>query len=146
MEFSRLSQSKSYLKLISIPYLFKKTNSYITFDEVDNILKNTHIFNNVVLASKPRVIKVSPKSDMAIIWIDIWDTQSGMKAKSLINRRFNVGSFIATICGTNMNPDVPQCKKCWKWDHSSGVYKVQEAKCIKCNRPYQTIYVTNLRP
>jgi len=82
----RLPQSKSYLKLISIPYLSKKTNSYITSDEVDNILKNTHIFNNVVLASKPRVIKVFPKSDMAIVWIDIWNSQSSMKAKSLINR------------------------------------------------------------
>jgi len=67
MKFLRLPQLKSYLKLISIPYLSKKTNSYITSDEVDNILKNTHIFNNVVLVLKPRVIKISPKSDMAII-------------------------------------------------------------------------------
>ena len=71
MESLKLSQLKSYLKLISIPYLSKKINSCITSDEVDNILKNTHIFNDVVLASKPRVIKISPKSNMAIIWIDI---------------------------------------------------------------------------
>ena len=74
MKSPRLLQLKSYLKLISIPYFSKKTNSCITSDEVDNILKNTHIFNNVVLASKPRVIKVSPKSNIAIVWIDIWDT------------------------------------------------------------------------
>ena len=78
MESLRLSQSKSYLKLIGIPYLSKKTNSCITSDEVDNILKNTYIFNDVVLALKSRVIKISPKSDMAIIWINIWDTQSSM--------------------------------------------------------------------
>jgi len=108
----RLSQLKSYLKLISIPYLSEKTNLCITSDEVDNILKNTHIFNNMVLALKPRVIKISPKSNMAIIWIDIWNAQSSMKVKSLINRRFNVGSFIATIHGANMNPGVSQCKNC----------------------------------
>ena len=47
--------------------------------------------------SKPHVIKVSPKSDMLIIWIDIWDVQSGSKAKSIINRCFNVGRLIVTI-------------------------------------------------
>ena len=71
MESPRLLQSKSYLKLISIPFLSKKTNSRITSDEIDNILKTTHIFNDMVLASKPKVIKVSLKSDMAIVWIDI---------------------------------------------------------------------------
>ena len=50
---------------------------------------------------------------MLIIWIDIWDVQSGSKAKSLINRCFNVGRFIATIQEANMNPGVPQCKNCW---------------------------------
>ena len=69
MESLRLPQSKSYLKLIGIPYLSEKTNLCITSDEVDNILKNTHIFNDVVLALKPRVIKISPKSNMAIIVI-----------------------------------------------------------------------------
>jgi len=114
MESLRLPQSKSYLKLIGIPYLSEKTNSCITSDEVDNILKNTYIFNDVVLALKPRVIKISPKSNMAIVWINIWDAQSGIKVKSLINRRFNVGSFIATIHGANINPGVSQCKNCWK--------------------------------
>jgi len=133
IESLRLSQSKSYLKLIGIPYHSKKTNSCITSDEVDNILKNTHIFNDVVLALKPRVIKISPKSDMAIIWINIWDTQSGMKAKSLINRRFNVGSFID---GANMNLGVLQCKNSWKCSHSSDVCRVQRAKYVKCNGPH----------
>ena len=36
--------------------------------------------------SRPRVIKVSPKSDMAIVWIDIWDTQNGNNAKKIINK------------------------------------------------------------
>ena len=63
----RLPQSKLYLKIVSIPYLSEATNMCITSEEVERILKNNHIFNNVVLASKPRIVKVSPKSDMAII-------------------------------------------------------------------------------
>jgi len=40
---------------------------------------------------------MSPKSDIAIIWIDIWDAQSSIKAKCLINKYFNVSNYIATI-------------------------------------------------
>jgi len=73
---------------------------------VEDIIKKNYIFNNIVLAFKPHIIKVSPKSDMAIIWVDIWDVQSGSKAKGLINRCFNVGSYIATIRGANMNSGI----------------------------------------
>ena len=34
---------------------------------VENIIKKNHIFNNVVLASKPYIIKISLKLDMAIV-------------------------------------------------------------------------------
>ena len=113
-ESLKLSQSKSYLKIISNPYLFEQFNTCIFLDNIEKILKSNHIFNDIILAFKPRIIKVFPKSDMAIIWIDIWNAQSSTKAKSLINRIFNIGSFIATICGANINPRVPQYKNCWK--------------------------------
>jgi len=70
----RLPQSKSYLKIVGIPYFVDKSNTHISSEDIECILKNNHIFNDIILASKLRVIKVSPKLDMAIIWIDIWDT------------------------------------------------------------------------
>jgi len=114
VELSCLSQSKSYLKIIGIPYYQENSSSPITSNVVEDIIKQNHIFNNVVLASKLHVIKVSPKLDMAIVWLDIWDVQSRSKAKCLINRCFNIGNYIATIRGTNMNPSMLQYKNCWK--------------------------------
>jgi len=67
----RLPESKSYLKIVSVPYLSEATNMHITLDEVKRILKNNYIFNNIVLALKSRIVKISSKLDMAIIWIDI---------------------------------------------------------------------------
>ena len=49
----RLPQSKSYLKIIGIPFINKKTNSYISSDDIKNILKNNHLFNDIILTSKP---------------------------------------------------------------------------------------------
>jgi len=63
----RLLQSKSYLKIVGIPYLFNQINVKLSPDKVKNILKNNHIFNDVILASKPQIIKISPKSDMSIV-------------------------------------------------------------------------------
>ena len=108
----RLPQFKLYLKIIGILYLSKCTNTYIISDKVEKFLKSNYIFNNIMLALKPRIIKVFPKSDISIIWIDIWNTQSRSKAKCLINRRFNVGSFITTIQRANMNLDISQYKNC----------------------------------
>ena len=108
----RLPKSKSYLKIIGIPYFLENTNISITLDFVELIIKFNHIFNNLLLMSKPQVIKVLPKSNMAIIWVDIWDAQSRYKAKNLINRSFNVRSFIATICSATINPGILQCKNC----------------------------------
>jgi len=97
IESSRLPQSKSYLKIIGIPYLIENSNISILSDFVKTIIKSNYIFNNLLLASKLQVIKALPKSDMAIVWIDIWDAQSEFNAKNLINRSSNVGSYIATI-------------------------------------------------
>ena len=61
-------KSKSYLKIIGIPF-FPHANSQerLTLNDIEMILKQNHIFDNISLASKPRMIKVSPKSDMAIV-------------------------------------------------------------------------------
>jgi len=67
VESLRLPQSKSFLKIIGIPYISENTNSHIISDKIEDIIKANHIFNNVVLASQLRVIKVLPKSDMFII-------------------------------------------------------------------------------
>ena len=99
-------QSKSYLKILDILYIIEDTNTPVSSKIVEQILQFTYIFNNVVLISKPRVIKASPKLDITVIWIDIWDVQSGSKAKSLINRCFNIGNYIATIQNTNMKPEI----------------------------------------
>jgi len=67
-----LPKSKSYLKITGIPF-FPHPNSQerLTSNDIETILKQNHIFDNISLTSKLRVIKVSPKSDMSIVWIDI---------------------------------------------------------------------------
>jgi len=37
------------------------------------------------------------KSKITIVWIDIWDSQSRPSAKTIINKSFNIRSYIAII-------------------------------------------------
>ena len=97
IQVPRLPQSKSYLKIIGIPYFVEDTNTSITSDSIKATIKANHIFNDLSLIAKPRVVKVFSRSNMAVIWINIWDTQSSKNDKMLINRCFNVGRYIATI-------------------------------------------------
>jgi len=73
MDVPQLSQSKLYFKIIGILYLREDTNTPITSDVVKDIIRKNHIFNNMTLALRFHIIKVSPKSDIAIVWINIWD-------------------------------------------------------------------------
>ena len=67
VQSTHLPQSKSYLKILGIPYLIESTNMPINASMMETIIKSTYIFNNIRITSKPRVVKVSPKSDIAIV-------------------------------------------------------------------------------
>jgi len=67
-----LPQSKYYLKIIGIPYLPNgKTQERLNTSDVETVLKQNQIFDDIKLASRPRIIKDLPRSDMSIVWIDI---------------------------------------------------------------------------
>jgi len=72
IDVSCLPQSKFYLKIIDIPYYSHDNPSkYLLFNDIEEIIKQNQIFDNVILVSKLCAIKVSPKSDMTIVWVDI---------------------------------------------------------------------------
>ena len=72
-----LPQSKSFLKVLGVPYWDSKTFLPVTPAQVAEVLSSSLLFEGVALASMPRIMKASPSSDMSVIWIDIWDSQKG---------------------------------------------------------------------
>ena len=64
-----LPKSKSYIKIIGLPYSSKL--GVMSPDIIEGVLKDLHLFKDATLASKPHVIKASPKSDKAVVWVDI---------------------------------------------------------------------------
>jgi len=60
-----LPRSKSYMKIIGLPYLNK--SEVLTSNIMKVVLKESHLFKDAILASKPCIIKASPKSDKAVV-------------------------------------------------------------------------------
>ena len=83
IESPHLPKSKSYMKIIGLPY--SSELGVMSPDIIEGVLKDSHLFKDATLASKPRVIKASPKSDKAVVWVDIWNSQSSSCAKNIIN-------------------------------------------------------------
>jgi len=67
VDISHLPQSKFYLKIIGILYFQYDLLNYLISKDVEDIIKQNQIFNSIVLTSKSCVIKISLKSDMAIV-------------------------------------------------------------------------------
>ena len=136
IESSCLPKSKSYMKIVGLPY---SSELGVMFSNIiEGVFKNSHLFKDVLLASKPRVIKASPKSDKAVVWVDIWDSQSGSCVKNIINRQFNIRWYIATVRKTNMNLRIPQCKNCWKWGHLTLSCRSHISRYAKCYGAHDT--------
>ena len=78
-----LPKSKLYLKIIRLPHVMEQ--DIISSDIIKGILKKLYLFKDIILVLKLCIIKVSPKSDIVVIWVDIWDFQSGFITKNIIN-------------------------------------------------------------
>ena len=114
-----LPQSKSYLRILDISQFINNSNFPIFLNIIEEVIKNSHVFNNITLALHPYLIKAFPKSDIVVVWIDIQDSQSKTKVKSIINQYFNISHHIAIVCGINMKPSVLQCKNYQKWGYTT---------------------------
>ena len=108
-----MPQSKSFLKILGIPYWDSKSSLPITPAQVEAALSNSPLFEGVSLASMPHIMKASSSSDMSVIWIDIWDSQKDSKDKTLINHSFNFEYHTATVRGTAIHHEVAQCHNYW---------------------------------
>jgi len=70
---SYLPKFKSYLKILDLSYILENTNLSITSEIVKEVIKKTYIFNDIILTFKPQINKISSKSDLVIVWVDILD-------------------------------------------------------------------------
>ncbi|KAF5377289.1 hypothetical protein D9615_006460 [Tricholomella constricta] len=137
---AEIPASRSYLKIVNVPFFQKVGGAPITQDLVESRICQDPVTKNFHLASKPRVSRNSPASDSCTVWFDIWDTQSGANLKQLVNKRLSFGGQICMIRPAEKRPGTPQCQRCWKWGHIDTRCSLNRNICAHCGGPHGLQY------
>jgi len=53
--------------------VYCRKNQPSCYELIEEVIKESYIFNDIVLILRPQVMKASSKSDIAMVWVDIWD-------------------------------------------------------------------------
>ncbi|KAF8961243.1 hypothetical protein BDZ97DRAFT_1664522 [Flammula alnicola] len=90
-----------------------------------------------MLAGPPRVIRNSKASSTAHAFFEIYDSQSGQRAKRLINKTFMFRGRVILIRPAVASVGVPLCTRCWRWGHPKTSCKACQPICARCSGPHE---------
>ncbi|KAF9440881.1 hypothetical protein P691DRAFT_767094 [Macrolepiota fuliginosa MF-IS2] len=115
--WASLPSSRSFIKIVDIPYFKPGTTEPPNRQEISNQLIPSPIPVNMI--KHMWFICNSPKADSGTFWIDLMDSQQGTLTSSLISRRCFLNGIDCLIKGAKAHTGSPQCQWCWKWGHPS---------------------------
>jgi hypothetical protein len=131
-----LPQSTSYLKVVDVPFYTDHTHNERTApSHVAQTFQQSPLHEDYRLTSPVRIVRESHASTRATVYFNVWDSQSGARAKRLINKRINICGNECYIRAAAANPGVPMCQKCWKWGHPTKACKGR-LRCPICGDPH----------
>ncbi|KAF9470544.1 hypothetical protein BDN70DRAFT_909506 [Pholiota conissans] len=76
-------------------------------------------------------------SSTSTVYFNIWDSQQGSAAKSLIDKTLLFGKKACFIRAAAANPGTPLCTRCWRWGHPIKACKASQPRCAICARPHE---------
>jgi hypothetical protein len=130
-------QSEAHLIIKGLDYF---TTPYSTRPE--DILTGSQVIEKMALNPRldgitavrtPRVIKSKGSNDMAVVFLDVWDSQNGINMKDVVNKMYHICGKLVRIEYARPREFVPQCQKCWAWTHGTKACCLNHYRCPKCN-------------
>ncbi|KXN84581.1 hypothetical protein AN958_12317, partial [Leucoagaricus sp. SymC.cos] len=98
-----LPASKSFLKLIDIPYI-RQDGSRTTSDQVEGVMRASNLSNHFILVGPPQVVRNSKSSDTVTAYFKVWDSQRGTRATNLIGHSLQFGHWTSRVMEASANP------------------------------------------
>ncbi|XP_006462041.1 hypothetical protein AGABI2DRAFT_143747 [Agaricus bisporus var. bisporus H97] len=120
-DFPNTPQSVAHLILKGFDYYTSHYNKHpediLTGDQVIQAMESVDQFRGLECVRKPAVVRSRGSRDMAVAFVDVWDSKTGSRTKDLVNKN---DTIFATCCG--------KARKEKDW---TGECK-HEIKCINC--------------
>ncbi|EKM76152.1 hypothetical protein AGABI1DRAFT_15636, partial [Agaricus bisporus var. burnettii JB137-S8] len=85
------------------------------------------------------VVRSKGSNDMAVVFMDVWDSKKGICTKNLVNKVYHIGGKLIKVEYAKQREFVPQCQKCWRWDHGTSRCRINHQRCARCGQGHMTI-------
>jgi len=134
-----LPTSTSFVKIVDVPYYSNLVNKVkTTVTEVKAAIAASPLAENFKYAADPRIVRNSDASTTAKVYINIWDSQAGTRAKGIIDKPILFGTCSCYVRAATANPGAPLCQRCWRWGHTIGGCKAPQLRCSHCAGPHES--------
>jgi hypothetical protein len=95
-------------------------------------------FRGLECVRAPAVVRSKGSNDMAVVFVDVWDSQNGICTKNLVNKIYHIGGKLIKLEYVRQREFVPQCQKCWSWTHGTNRCRINHQLCARCGQPHRT--------
>lgn len=129
-----LPQSTSFLQIVDAPRYCNGGNPLGPHD-VFAAFAASPLSEHYYPTSNPRIVNEAPTSTSVTVYFNIWDSQSGTRAKALNNRTINLFGRTCTIRTVHTQSGVPFCQRCCQWGHPFKACRGRR-RCPLCAGPH----------
>jgi len=106
-----LPTSTSFVKIVDVPYYSNLVNKVkTTVAEVKAAIAASPLAENFKYAAEPCIVCNSDASTTAKVYINIWDSQAGTRARGIINKPLLFGTHSCYVRAATANAGAPLCQ------------------------------------
>ena len=111
-----LPTSTLFVKIVDVPYYSNLVNKVkTTIAEVKAAIAASPLTENFKYTAEPRIVRNSDASTTAKVYINIWDSQAGTRARGIIDKPLLFGTRSCYVRAATANAGAPLCQRCWRW-------------------------------
>ncbi|EKM73968.1 hypothetical protein AGABI1DRAFT_133807 [Agaricus bisporus var. burnettii JB137-S8] len=107
----------------------KRPEDILTGEQVIQAMESVDQFRGLECVRNPAVVRSRGSRDMAVAFIDVWDSKTGSCTKDLVNKVYRIWGKLIKVEYTQQREFVPQCQKCWKWNHGTSQCHLNHQLC-----------------
>jgi hypothetical protein len=134
-------QSKAHLILKGFDFYTtrysKRPEDILTGERVVEMMTSVQQFAGIECVRNPAVVRSKGSNNMAVVFMDIWDSQNGINSRDLVNKVYHIGGKLIKVEYARPREFVPQCQRCWNWNHGMKVCRLNHIKCARCGAGHQ---------
>ncbi|KAF7779141.1 hypothetical protein Agabi119p4_3486 [Agaricus bisporus var. burnettii] len=116
----------------------KRPEDILTGDQVIEAMGSVDQFCGLECVRKPAVVRSRESKDMAVAFVDVWDSKTGSRTKELVNKVYHIRGKLIKVEYARQRKFVLQCQKCWKWNHGTSRCRLSHQLCARCGQPHMT--------